>query len=99
MGRAIVKIKDKYFVWSSIVDAPITYGMTVAELKAWHKLEYGKSVDVEQRLKRVEERGTSYIDCRSVEEVIRMNRAGDNETCLTADEIYEKYVMEESESQ
>lgn len=95
MSRAIVKIKDKYFIWSSIVDAPITYGLTLDQLKEWHKEEYGRSVDIEERLERVEKYGTSLQRFTNVEKLIRLNRAGDNEEQLTLDEIYEKYSFPE----
>lgn len=91
MSRAIVKIKDKYFIWSSIVDAPITYGLTLDQLKVWHKEEYGRSVNIEERLERVEKYGTSIRIPTSVEKLIRLNRAGDNEEHLSLDEIYKKY--------
>jgi len=48
MGRIIAKIKhpktghDVYFEWSTIVDGPVTYGMTLEEFKAYYKDEYGR---------------------------------------------------------
>jgi hypothetical protein len=93
MGRAIVKIKDKYLEWSSIVDAPLTWGMTLDELKEYIKAEYGSNglLDLKNRLSRIEEKGTSYIDCCSVEDVISFNRAGPYETDLTKEQLYTAY--------
>ena len=33
MPRFTIKIKDRYFHWSTIVDAPITHGMTMGYMK------------------------------------------------------------------
>ncbi len=33
MGRVFIKIKDKYFIWSSVVDAPVSKGMDLDETK------------------------------------------------------------------
>ena len=102
MGRSIVKIRDRdqdwYLEWSSVVDAPVTYGMTLDELKAHTKEQYGQQgLDVlPERLARVEATGTSsMMGDRSVEEFIRGNRAGKGETCLTLAQIGEMYCRGE----
>ena len=33
MGRIFIKIKDKYFIWSSVVDAPVSCGLTKERTK------------------------------------------------------------------
>lgn len=93
MAHFIVKIKDKYMVHSSICDAPITNGMDRDELERWCRDEYGRSgmVDFEQRMARVEEKGTSSFADSSVEDTLCCNRAGPNEEFLTLDEIYQRY--------
>jgi len=95
MGRAIIKIKDKYFEWSSIVDAPVTYGMNEEELKSYIKGMYGEKGlrELPARLVRVEETGTSFIGS-SLEDIIPFNRAGANEENLTKEEIYQIYGTE-----
>lgn len=97
MSRYIIKIRGYYLEWSTIVDAPITYGMTLEELKEYIRLEYGRNglLQLPARLDRVEEYGTSCFDGRSVKSVIHDNRAGWNEETLTLDEIYEKYCIRE----
>lgn len=94
MGRGIVKIKDHYLEWSTIVDAPVTFGMSLAELEEHIRYEYGRSGlrDLPERLARVEQYGTSFIGT-SVEDVLRGNRAGPDEQALTADEIYQAYCL------
>lgn len=92
MGRCIIKIKDKYFEWSTVVDAPVTRGMTERQLTRHIKAEYGNEglSELHRRLERVAQNGTSFHGC-TLDKLIELNRAGDNETCLTLDEIYEKY--------
>jgi len=94
MGRFIIKIKDRYFEWSTVVDAPITNGMTLDELHAHIKEEYGKQglESLPERLKRVEACGTaSYLD-KTVTDTIRGNRAGPKGKYLSAKQIYATYV-------
>jgi len=94
MGKFIIKIKDLYFDWSTVVDAPITYGMTREELEAYHLAEYGRAAherDFDNRMRRVMEKGTSAMSS-TLNQVLICNRAGDNEAELTAEEIYEVYT-------
>jgi len=96
MGRVIIKIKDRYFIWSSVVDAPITYGTDLEGLKEWVKFEHGEQGlrDLTERLERVDTFGTSSEYGYPIEDLIRGNRAGENETTITLDEIYERYTEE-----
>lgn len=90
MPRYIVKLKDDqdgkeyYMEWSTIVDAPVTYGSDLQTFKEYYEKEYGISSlgELEQRLKRVEQKGTSSMMDGSAEEVIEFNRAGENEAHL-----------------
>jgi len=93
MGRCLIKIKDKYFEWSTIVDAPITIGMSKSELEKHIKEEYGNEglKGLPERLERVSKTGTSsLIPGENLESLISENRAGENESHISADEIYEK---------
>jgi len=93
MSRYIIKIKDKYFEWSTIVDAPITNGMSLSEFRSYYQSEYGENgmKNLDERLKLVEAKGISSILDHNLEEFIKYNHAGDNETRLSMNEIYEKY--------
>jgi hypothetical protein len=95
MPHYIIKIKDRYLEWSTIVDAPVTYGMTLDELKSYIKSEYGTQglADLPNRLKRVEGTGTSSF-VSTLQNTLDGNRAGENETTLTIDEIYQKYCVD-----
>src|SRR5882724_530256 len=78
MGCPIVKLGGKYLVWSTIADAPATYGMTRDELVAYVREEDGeRGVEgLAWRLDRVEAKGTSVFNDKSAEDTGRLNRAG-----------------------
>lgn len=104
MGTYIVKIPcdgiEYYLEWSSIVDAPVTHGMTIEEFTEHYKEKYGSDglSKLDDRLRRVHETGTSDAVCREpVEEWIKNNRAGDNETELTLDQIVDEYIRRKPE--
>jgi len=94
MGRGIIKIKDRYFEWSTVVDAPVMPGMTEDDLRAYIKDEYGNKglESLGARIERCDERGTSFHG-ETLESVLDLNRAGEGETELTADKIYEEYCV------
>lgn len=99
MPRYIIKLPcdgaDYYLEWSSIVDAPVTCGMTWEEFKAHYRHRYGMDGlrVLPERLARVEKTGTSdATNRRPVRDWMKYNRAGVNETCLTYDEIIEEYI-------
>jgi hypothetical protein len=94
MGKAIVKIKDLYFEWSTVVDAPVTYGMTKEELFDFVKKEYGNEglKELPTGLELIEETGTSFYYGNTIEELVSNNRAGKNEKRLSLDELYKKYT-------
>lgn len=98
MGRFIIRLPcdgvDYYLEWSTVVDAPTTYGMTLEEFKEHYQEEYGKSGmrDLETRMGRVSETGTSAIGYNNVKEIIVGNRAGDGEKYLSLEKIVDKYI-------
>jgi hypothetical protein len=98
MPRYIIKLtdndKDYYLLWSTIVDAPVTHGMSLEDFKIAYEQEYGRSgmSDLSQRLERVEQTGSSeYMG--NLESLLGHNRAGENESCLTKEEIIKKYCL------
>lgn len=102
MPRYIVKLVDKkenkdyYMEWSTVVDAPVTYGMSLEEFKTYYKDEYGKQgMDgLDERLNRVNEKGTSCMLDKSAEETISFNRAGKNGECISVEEIFRIFCIE-----
>jgi len=89
MPRYVCKLDGLYFEWSTVVDAPVTPGMTLPEFEAYYRDEYGRSGFplLAERLARVEATGTSSLIHRSVDEVIEHNRAGRDERCATREQI------------
>ena len=69
--------------------------MTLEEFKAYYKERYGTEglARLQDRLLRVEQSGTSdRLDRRPVKEWVSFNRAGENESQLTYEEIVKHYV-------
>jgi hypothetical protein len=101
MGRMIIKLTEGdqswYLEWSTIVDAPVLICNSLEQFKKFYQEEYGRSSmdDLERRLKRVEETGTSSFMYDSVDAVIRSNRAGQKETCLSKEQIIKYYCTKE----
>lgn len=98
MGRGLVFIKDRYFEWSTIVDAPVTYSMTKEKLNDYIKEEYGNSGlrSLNESIDMCNKYGTSFKGGGDVYDVIKSNRAGLNESELSYDELYNVYYDEES---
>ena len=93
MPRMIVKLDDHYLEWSTVVDAPVTFGMTLEEFTEYYQAEYGRSGmrEFEDRMERVQEKGTSAFLYDSADDLIAHNRAGKNETCLSKEQIIDYY--------
>ncbi len=89
MARIIVKLEKRYFEWSTVVDAPVTEPMTRWEFLAYYRDMYGRAAQKElpDRMKRVQQKGTSALSNTSVLDLISFNRAGPGETCLSIDEL------------
>lgn len=102
MPRYIVKFtdsktqKDYYLEWSSIVDAPVTYGVSLDEFKDYYLQKYGSSSsqELQERLVRVQETGTSdMLDRSPVEKWTAFNRAGKDERKLSYKQLIRQYCL------
>lgn len=101
MGKCIFKLVDDdkrewFLEWSTIVDAPVTYGMSLDALREYVKDKYGSEglAELPERLARVEQRGHSFHGDSEGEDVIGLiaiNRAGLNETMLTYRQMVDVY--------
>lgn len=93
MPRYIVKLDDYYFEWSTVVDAPVTCGVDRETFIEEYLDRYPNDPRymLDERLRRVDKTGTSMFGI-TAEELISLNRAGPNETCLTKEQIIERYV-------
>lgn len=93
MPRYIIKLNEQYLEWSTIVDAPVTRGMTLEDFKIYYLKSYGELAlsELKKRLERVESKGTSSQIYESLDALIEGNRAGEDESELTKQEIIDKY--------
>lgn len=105
MPRYIIKIphdgNDYYMIWSTIVDAPLIYGCCKEELESFVRKEYGDRYwrnDHIQRMKRVEETGTSQPNS-TMEDTISFNCAGENGESGTLEQIIKKYIVDKPKEQ
>lgn len=91
--------RDYYLEWSTIVDAPTTYGMSRDEFEEYYLDEYGKALwaGLAARLKAVELNGHSAFFAKSVDDLISFNRAGKDEKSLTKKQIIRKYCTHQPE--
>jgi len=98
MAHYIIKLtrgdKSWYLVWSTIVDAPITYGMKLDAFKRRH-LSSDIAKNFEARMALVEKIGVDHEEYKSMDGILSGNRAGPAETCLTKDEIIDDYCIKE----
>lgn len=97
MGRFVIKLEDEkrpwYLVWSTVVDAPVTYGMSLEELKEFWLKEYGRvgAQELEEMLARVDTYGHSRNYPGMLAETIGFNRAGKDETCFSKEDLLAAY--------
>ena len=99
MPKYIIKLSGKggdfYLEWSTVVDAPTTYGMSLEEFKKFYREEYGnhEMQDFPQRLEMVEKTGCSGYN-ETLDGLLSCNRAGDKEAEISKEEIFKKYYLE-----
>ena len=98
MSRCTIKIKDKYFHWSTVVDAPITDGMNLEDFRNWYKNEYSSYYNeklfdkmIDTLTKYPAANGNGNPIANTIDEAISFNHAGKNGLYLTAEQIYEQY--------
>ena len=80
--------EEQYLIWSTIVDAPTTDLMTRDEIRAEWLFRYGthNNIDLtEGWITKADKFGCSSGE--SIEDLIVCNRAGENEECLSLEEI------------
>lgn len=99
MGRFICHLDGKFFEWSTVVDAPVTYLMEEAEFLAYQRNEYGDRYadsELDTRMERARVKGTSSMLDESLEALVRGNRAGPGEKTLSFKKLC-KYLVDETE--
>lgn len=101
MPRCIARVdydgKAYYMLYSTVVEAPVTYGMELPEFLEFMKGEYGRRgwSDLQESLDRANEFGCSfdYPKGMSFDELILTNQAGDGSVKLSKEEIIQKYIV------
>ena len=100
MGRFICHHEGRFFEWSTVVDAPITFGVDLETFTDYYKTRYGE-LDFEhewpRRLERTLAKGCSAHNYKSLRELISFNRAGFQGACLTFEQIIQIYCVEQRE--
>lgn len=100
MLRFVIKIgDDRFLVWSTISDAPVTRGMSKQQMIDYLVDDVCHSVDedlalenAKRRVCRADRTGTSLKnDDRSVDNVISFNRAGPRQTRLSVQSLIKEY--------
>ena len=87
--------KDFYLEYSTIFDAPITKGMSLADFQMYYRQRYGiqgmKVLPIE--LENAKLKGSS-SDTIILEDIFKNNKAGDNKNSLNKQEMLEKYCSD-----
>jgi len=89
--------KDWYFEWSTVVDAPVGNPVTREVMKARLEFRGGYCPEwhdssVDQHLNRAKKNGYSIIppDPKGLQGLMEFNRAGENESCMSVDDIIDE---------
>jgi hypothetical protein len=96
MANYIVKIQDRYLLWSTVVDAPTSAAMKLSDFTTFYTSEYGTKAHQEfvVRMQHVQTHGNSSLLPRlSNNELLANNKAGNGDTHLTEQEIYDQYKV------
>ncbi len=99
MPRTTCKIVDTdgteyWFMWSTVVDAPVWVGMTLEDFKKEYLYQYGQMAkdDMDKAIELANQKGCGFRGTEhTLDWLIKDNRAGYGETELTKEEIIEWY--------
>lgn len=98
MGSIVKLGPNQYVEWCLIAEAPTTNVMTRKAMLDHQMVRFSDKAEnrahIEARLGRADEHGTSFHEGMSAEDLVRWNRAGEGESCLTIPEIIERYTKE-----
>ena len=86
--------EDRYLCWSTIVDAPITYGVTRDELRGFWFARWGVAgaLDFDRRV-------AAGGDPETLEYIWSVNRAGADETRISVAQIVDFYIVRRGEGE
>lgn len=96
MPKYIVKCRDHYAEWSTIVDAPTTRFMPLEVFKEYYRNEYGAygMEALPERLARADATGCSSRD-ETWLQLLQGNRAGEDEDELSENQLWLQYGPEQ----
>jgi hypothetical protein len=94
MPKFICYYDGWYLDWSTVVDAPVTFGVRSPEAYAEFYTD-GPLTELPARMMRARRQGTSAQFRQTFEELVSFNRAGYRETHLTLDQIIQIYCVEQ----
>ena len=95
MGEYIVKLDGRYLLWGTIQDSPTTELMTLEEFETYYRNRFGSEGmrELPRRMERVAEQGHSCMLPYTLDELLANNRAGENETELSKEQIVQVNSM------
>jgi hypothetical protein len=92
MPNYIVKLEEKYFLYSSVADLPVSAPLPLEEFKEYYwERTPEQNGRLEERLTRVEAKGTSEIDSQSAKETL----VGEGTNHESRFEAYQKWARGE----
>lgn len=89
MGTLICHLDGMFFEWTTMSDAPVTYGLSREEFEAYYRDEYGRSgmEGLPRRIERAIQFGTSCYLGTTFDDLVRTNHAGPKGKRLSRDEL------------
>lgn len=96
MPRCIIKVRDKYCVWSTIVDAPVSPFVDTLEVACSSLAGIPMTLSVEG-MTRLKETGSTH-PYMTADDLVESNRAGEHEACLSVDDLLLNYADIDTET-
>lgn len=95
MPRFICHHEGRWNIYTTVADGfCFIRSLSIDELRAWYQEEYGRHGldNLQPRIDRALVKGTSSLIHDSLEQMLDCNRAGENETELTAAECIRRFL-------
>lgn len=96
MPSYIIQHNNVWNIYSTVSDGCYwNSGLTLEELKEWYKEEYGRSgmLELDSRIERALEIGTSSRMDKDLRECISCNRAGPDEAHMSYKKFIDKFLV------
>ena len=92
--------RDYFLEWSTVVEAPTTIGLDEGEMRALLLKEGIEDLkkEIAERMKRAKDKkANSGHYGTTLDKIIRFNRAGNQDKCLTKEELIETYCRKKED--